>query len=243
MKGRSPVGQTCVDSGDAVMAASIEGNHESAAELVAKAHGETGLSVVVGGSHDHGYSHLLGIARTLGFPAKKPKLGCINIDAHLDVRTAKPFITSGSPFYLALESGVLDPSRFVEFGIQSHCNSDELWKYVEKHEVAVVELRELRQGKAIKAFEKALERVAAKSDAVVVSFDLDACAQAYAPGVSAPQAEGFSSREAIEMIELAGAHAKVCSLGIFELNPEHDVEQMTARLAATAAWHFIEAAL
>jgi formiminoglutamase/guanidinobutyrase len=198
---------------------------------------------VVGGSHDHGYSHLKGLALALGFPAKKPKIGCINIDAHLDLRSSKPVITSGSPFHLAIENGVLDPARFVEFGIQSHCNGPELWQYVEKKEIHVVELRELRHGKALKAFEKALERVAAKSDLIAISFDLDACAQAFAPGVSAPQAEGFTSAEAIEMMELAGAHAKVGSLGIFELNPEHDVEDMTARLAATAAWHFVETAL
>src|SRR5271154_260924 len=61
MKGRSPVLSTCTDAGDAVITQSIETNHEAAAALIARTH--AGLSVVVGGSHDHGYSHLLGIAR------------------------------------------------------------------------------------------------------------------------------------------------------------------------------------
>ena len=72
---------------------------------------------------------------------------------------------------------------------------------------------------------------------------MDAAASAFAPGVSAPQAEGFTASEMIEMMEIAGSEKKVVSLGIFELNPEHDLEDITARLAATVAYHFVEAAL
>jgi arginase family enzyme len=43
------------------------------------------------------------------------------------------------------------------------------------------------------------------------------------------------------MMEIAGAEARACSLGIFELNPDHDGDGRTARLAATAAWHYVAA--
>lgn len=36
---------------------------------------------------------------------------------------------------------------------------------------------------------------------------------------------------------------KVLSLGIFELNPLHDTENKTARLAATSAFHFLQHAI
>ncbi|MGZ3688347.1 MAG: arginase family protein, partial [Bdellovibrionota bacterium] len=70
-------------------------------------------------------------------------------------------------------------------------------------------------------------------------LDLDAAAEAVAPGVSAPQPEGFSGGEILEMCELAGAAKKVVSLGIFELNPSHDRDDQTARLAAASAYHFL----
>ena len=57
------------------------------------------------------------------------------------------------------------------------------------------------------------------------------------------RAKKLSSREVVAMMEVAGAHSKVRSLGIFELNPEHDVADSTARVAATCAYHFIEATL
>ncbi len=71
-----------------------------------------------------------------------------------------------------------------------------------------------------------------------MSLDLDALASAYAPGVSAPQSEGFTAMDVMEMMEFAGGQKKCISLGIFELNPEHDSDRRTAQLAATLAYHW-----
>ena len=139
---------------------------------------------------------------------KRLRLGCINIDAHLDVRQPDPLVTSGSPFYLAVESGVLDSSRLIEFGIQSHCNAPALWDYADRKKIQIVPFSKLRGGKAARSFEHSLGLLAARCDAIVVSLDLDAAAHAYAPGVSAPQAEGFTSSDVIEFAELAGRARK-----------------------------------
>lgn len=174
---------------------------------------------------------------------EKLRLGCVNIDAHLDVRKPSPQIGSGSPFYLALESGLLEPKDFVEFGIQSHCNSPELWDFVEQRKVKVVPFENLRHGQAIVHFRNILKKLAAKCDAVVVSLDLDAACESVAPGVSAPQPEGFSATDLMEMVECAGEEPKVVSLGLFELNPEHDQGDRTSRLAAVLVDHFVARAL
>jgi formimidoylglutamase len=237
MKGRVPVRETLWDTGDVgEIGSEVAANHQKATEQVRESARASSVSVVVGGGHDHGFSHLRGIAEL--FPGSS--VGCINIDAHLDVRKAEPEITSGSPFYLALESGLLKPQHFIEFGIQSHCNGPELWEYCEARNVEVVSFDRVRGWKAVMAFKAALNRLCGECDVVVISLDLDAAAAAYAPGVSAPQAEGFSASEIIEMMEEAGRHEKVVSLGIFELNPELDIDERTARLAATSAWHFVE---
>ena len=130
----------------------VGANHRKAADSIREGHGSAGLSVIVGGGHDDGYSHLLGISEALQVESPRLRLGCMNIDAHLDVRKPFPLITSGSPFYLALESGILHPKRFVEFGIQSHCNSPDLWKYVESKKVSVIPFNQIRGGKAIGSF-------------------------------------------------------------------------------------------
>lgn len=240
-KGREGVLESMTDRGDAgPLGPRVEDGHRQAADAIAAAQASVkGPSVVVGGSHDYGFPHLQGVARA----TRAKILGCLNIDAHLDVRKPSPQITSGSPFYLALEAGVIAPEHFIEFGIQAHCNSKELWAYIESKGSKVVPLEALRRGKAVPAFREALDSLSDVCDAVVVSLDLDAAAQCFAPGVSAPQAEGFSSSELVEFCEIAGNSRAVRSLGIFELNPEHDVDQRTARLAATCAYHFVAHAL
>lgn len=238
LNGRASVHSLCHDLGDGLEPTDdVVQTHRLLTERMAGAHATHELSVLVGGSHDHGYPHLRGLREA--HPGKR--IACINIDAHLDVRKPSPLITSGSPFYLAIEEGVIEPQRLVEFGIQAHCNAQTLWDYAEKKKVPVIPMEKLRRGKAVTAFEAALKKLSSKSDVVAISLDLDAIAAAHAPGVSAPQAEGFTGGEVVEMMEIAGRNPKVRSLGIFELNPEHDVEDKTARLAATAAWHFVAA--
>ncbi len=243
-KGQGQVLSSLLDLGDlSGFGPEVAKNHSIASAEIASAHQRTGLSVVVGGGHDHGYSHLHGIRAALQSKKSKLKLGCINIDAHLDVRKAEPVITSGSPFYLAIENKVIDPSLMIEFGIQAHCNGPELWEYISKKKVSVVPFEKLRHGKAAAVFSQTLKKLRSRCDAIVISLDIDAAAAAFAPGVSAPQAEGFSPSDVIEMMETAGTDKKVASLGIFELNPIFDLDDRTSRLAATAAYHFIDHAL
>lgn len=247
LKGRDPVASSLIDCGNCgPITTEIEKNHRIAAELVRNGHRSSGLSVVVGGGHDHGYSHLLGVFQALalaGPEGRKPRLGCINIDAHLDVRKPNPLITSGSPFYLAIQSEILDPKDFVEFGIQSHCNGPELWEFIGQNGIKVVPFEDLRHGRAIVQFKTVLKKMSTQCDAIVLSLDLDAVSECHAPGVSAPQTEGFSTTDILEMMEYAGELPRVVSLGLFELNPEHDSASKTARLAATAAYHFVARAL
>jgi formiminoglutamase len=217
----------------------VETNHRGAAALVREAASGADRTVVVGGGHDHGYSHLLGIHQFLG-PGKK--LGCINIDAHLDVRKPAPKISSGSPFYLALEAGLLEGPHLTEFGIQTQCNGPDLWRYAQQKNINIIEFDSCRHSEAILNFTQSLEKLARQVDAIVISVDLDSVAEAFAPGVSAPQSEGFFPSELIEFCEIAGVNEKVLSLGIFELNPLHDLGNRTARLAATCAFRYLEKA-
>lgn len=235
LKGPSGLQLADGDAGDAMPPHAIA--------AVAKLQAACDVTLVVGGGHDHGYTQLAGVAETLKQRNQGARLGCINIDAHLDVRKPPSMdaLLSGSPFYAAIETGVLAPERFIEFGIQDHCNSPELWQYAAQRKLEIVPFAKLRDGRAAAAFADCLKRLATTCDAIVVSLDLDAAAEAYAPGVSAPQAEGFTSSEIVRLCEIAGETAQVCSLGIFELNPEHDLSDRTSRLAATGAFHFLRA--
>jgi formiminoglutamase len=194
-------------------------------------------SIVVGGGHDHGFTHLKALYDGSG---KNHRLGCINIDAHYDLRKPSPTISSGSPFYLALQAGILEPKNLIEFGIQPQSNSADLADFAKSKKIETYEFSALRNGRSVAAFKKVLSKLSSRVNEVVISLDLDSFAQAYAPGVSAPQAEGFTPSDVFEMLTLARKNKKVKSLGIFELNPLHDVHEATARLAAHCAFMFFQ---
>ncbi|MGE4232486.1 MAG: arginase family protein [Bacteriovoracia bacterium] len=214
---------------DVNLGKSIEFAHDSLVSNISTAYEKKLFPVVIGGGHDFGYPHVSAVTQRFGVK----NVALINVDAHLDVRpVAGGVITSGSPFYLALENKKIIPNNFVEFGIQSHCNDIELANYLRKKKVKVVSLKEARKKNLVKAFEQILARFSKKK--VVVSIDLDAVAMAFCPGVSAPQADGLTSQELLEICEISGKSKVVVSVGFFELSPILDENNKSIRLAATA---------
>jgi arginase family enzyme len=233
------VAHVMVEMGD-----DLSANHHQAADDTRSLIDQMDLSqdvlLAVGGGHDYAYPWLK------AFAENKPeglRIACLNIDAHFDLRPYQPTMTSGSPFRRLIEEKLMNPALFVEFGVQAHCNSAALFQYAEDQGMSVIPFESLRNGNAVEGFRESLQMLHEKSDMILISLDLDAISFAFAPGVSAPQAEGFTSSEVFQMLEIAGSDKKVTSLGIFELAPALDTQDLTSRLAAQAAWHFLSAKL
>jgi formiminoglutamase len=213
----------------------IEENYRGASLAVKESHAKSEFVIGVGGGHDYAYAWIKGLAEA--FPKKR--IGCINLDAHFDLRDYSGGMTSGSPFRRLIDEKILKGPNLIEFGIQDHCNVPELWKYARKNKVKIIEFEKLRNGKALTQFKLALTALRKNCDVIFLSVDLDAMSVAFCPGVSAPQGEGFTGGELYQMLEIAGADRKVASLGIFELSPPLDQAGYTSKVAAQAAWHFL----
>jgi arginase len=65
-----------------------------------------------------------------------------------------------------------------------------------------------------------------------ISFDMDAVDPLEAPGVGTPWPGGLTYREAHLAMELLAATGLVSSMEVVEVNPIHDHENRTAKLAA-----------
>lgn len=213
---------------------------EASLDALIQAQSQAKRLLVIGGGNDHAWSQVTALKRA----HPHARIGCINIDAHLDLRplTREGQVTSGSPFRLLLEDGIIRAEDLVEFGIQRHCNAPELFEFARQKKVECIFWDDLRARAAEEpiahSFARELTKLARRVDWVAVCLDLDAVSQSDAPGVSAPAAEGLSAREAVEMVRVAAQNAQVPSLGVYELNPDHDESGRTARLTATLAWHW-----
>lgn len=77
----------------------------------------------------------------------------------------------------------------------------------------------------------ALARVTDGTDALHVSFDLDAVDPALAPGVGTPVKGGLDLREAHTIMELIAASKRMTSMEVVEVNPILDERNRSAVLA------------
>ena len=240
LKGKMPILDCMLEGGSVSLGFDLESNYieaiEATKERFLRLNPKKDVFLSVGGSHDYAYVWIKALKEAL---PKGTRIACLNLDAHFDLREHLPVMTSGSPFRRLIEEKILDPKQLIEFGIQAHCNGPELWTYAKEKKIEIIPFETLRNGKAVLEFKKALARLKKSSDVILISLDLDALSFAFAPGVSAPQAEGFTASEVFQMLEHAGSDKKVTSLGIFELCPPLDIQNLTSRLAAQAAWHFL----
>ncbi|MBD2715255.1 arginase family protein [Microvirga sp. STR05] len=183
--------------------------------------------VVLGGSHDGSYSTVRGLFDAAG---SQPVSG-INLDAHADVKDKPGLISSGTPFGKLLREGFLDGSRFTEIGLHSNLNTFEDIEFLHQQQAHIVPLAHVQAEGMPLYMSRALSRAA--TSPAFVSFDVDGCAEAFAPAVSAPSADGFTPRQATEAAFLAGQKPEVRLFEVVEFNPIFDRDNQTARLAAT----------
>lgn len=235
-KGVATVQERFIDYGNvSPVTTGIAETHDKVARQITQAHTAGHYSLLIGGGHDYGYAQLKGLSKGL---TTGQTLGCINIDPHFDLRPCESKILSGSPFYMALTEGILEGRHLVEFGIQEFCNGPALWDYANNNHVQVYMREQMRFSNAEEQFGSALDTLSHQCDRIAISLDLDAVNMAYAPGVSAPNVEGFSPGEILGLLSKAATYPQVVSLGIYELNPRFDQDGHTARLATTAAFTF-----
>ncbi|TGD82497.1 arginase family protein [Hymenobacter wooponensis] len=201
-------------------------NHQTIRQELARLLGQYPRVIVLGGSHDGTYSTVRGL-----FDAHTGQaVSGINLDAHADVKDKPDIISSGTPFGKLLREGFLTGERFTEIGLHSNLNTWEDIDFLHQQGAHIVPLAHVQADGMPEYMNRALRRLEGPA---FVSFDMDGCAEAYAPAVSAPSADGFTPRQATEAAFLAGRSERVQLFEVVEFNPIFDRDNQTARLAAT----------
>ncbi|PCH77358.1 MAG: formimidoylglutamase [Flavobacteriaceae bacterium] len=190
--------------------------------------------IAIGGGHDMSYGHFMGIWDAVKNTDKK-KVGIINFDAHFDLRPVEGRPNSGTPFNqiikeLRAEGQEVD---YFAIGIQQQSNTRELFEIAKKKNVSYAINYECEStSHEMNVLKDRLTDFIAKNDAIYITVDMDAFSSAYAPGVSAPSALGFTPYFLFKMLDFLFASKKVISCDIAELNPSLDRDNVTATLVA-----------
>jgi guanidinopropionase len=209
----------------------LEGAHEEIGRFYDRVAAAGLVLVSCGGDH----SVTLPILRALG---RDRPVGLIQIDAHAD--TGDDYLGSrfhhGAPFRRAAEEGVLDPKRTVQIGIRGGVNDRDVWSFSHESGMRVIYMHEIP--------EMGLDAVIAEARRVVgdgptyLSFDIDACDPAYAPGTGTPEFGGFTALEAQRIVRgLSGVN--FIGGDMVEVAPPFDPSGNTALLGATVMFEIL----
>jgi agmatinase len=143
-------------------------------------------------------------------------LHVLHLDAHGDLYDNyenNPF-SHASPFARVMEKGLIN--SLTQVGIRT-LNTHQL-EQAEKFKVKIIEMKDFNM-----SFIKDLK------GPLYISLDIDVLDPAFAPGISHHEPGGMTSRELISIIQ--NIEAPIVGADIVELNPNRDVNNMTAMVA------------
>ena len=207
---------------------------------------EGALPISLGGDHSLAAGS---VAAAAAFQRRKGKaLGLIWVDAHGDMNTpassesgnvhGMPLaaLLGRDPIELAQFAGDLPavlPRHTVLVGIR---NLDEREKeMVRSSKVHVFTMKEVDRLGMAEVMERAIALASRGTGGFHVSFDLDVCDPAIAPGVGTPVKGGLSYREAHVAMEMVAESGRLTSLDLVELNPTLDLRNTTAEFGTELA--------
>ena len=189
------------------------------------------MPLSAGGDHSVTYPVLQGIA------ADRP-VAVIHIDAHTD--TWGEFYGSkfhhGAPFRLAVEDGLIDPTKMIQIGIRGGQNTMEGLDFSRSSGMRVVMMDEFS--------EIGVEKVIAEARRVVgdaptyLSFDVDGIDPVFTPGTGTPEVGGLTTVESLRLLRgLRGLD--FIGGDVVEVAPPFDQSGGTALVGATLMFEML----
>jgi agmatinase len=224
---------TGVDYGDLnVLPGYIKDTYEAVAEEMKLFVDNDVIPVVIGGDHSVTVPQLRALCEKHG------PVALVHFDAHLD--TAESYFgkkyTHGTPFSRAYDEGLLIPEKTIQIGMRG--------TYYGKHSMEESTGRGFTVISADEALDMGLDNVIklihkkVGATKVFVTFDIDACDPAYAPGTGTLIPGGFTSREAMKLIRgLDGLN--FIGFDVVEVLPDLDPSNITSCLASNIVFEYL----
>ncbi|AZA62305.1 formimidoylglutamase [Chryseobacterium indoltheticum] len=214
----------------------LENTQNELAKNVSKVLLKGGKSLVLGGGHEVTFGHYRGVKTAF----QEQKIGIINFDAHFDNRQPQDGVgvSSGTGFWQIAQEGEINS---LHIGIQRNSNTLKLFDTAHQFGMKYILADELFFENLPSIYERVNE-LAESVDFLYVTICMDVFNAAIAPGVSASAYNGiFADSAFMHLYRHILKNEKLIALDIAEVNPSFDIQDHTARLAASLAneWFMI----
>jgi agmatinase len=191
-----------------------------------------GHLIALGGEHGITLPLLRALTQRLGQP-----VALVHFDAHVDTWPDNfgQAYAHGSPFYHAINEGLVDPHRMIQIGIRSPVQKDVMDWTLSKG-VTVLSAQDVHTSSPT--------AIAAKIRDVVghvptyLTFDIDVLDPAFAPGTGTPEIGGLASWQAQAILRQL-KKIRFVGMDVVEVSPSFDVSEITALAAATMVWEYL----
>lgn len=233
-----PVSRPAWDAGNVVCEGDeLEAAHQALADKVYDCLTGGHFPFVLGGGHEVAYGSWSGLSHYLQVQSdasgSMPNIGIINFDAHFDLRPDSNGASSGTPFYQIAQQCQANnwPFSYCCLGVSEMSNTAALFRRADQLNVTYRKDSELDITRLTESTHL-LQQFMADCDQLYLTIDLDVLPAPVAPGVSAPAARGVGLEILEPLIETIVASGKLRLADLAEYNPEFDIDNRTARVAA-----------
>ncbi|MGO4707592.1 formimidoylglutamase [Chryseobacterium sp. 2TAF14] len=208
----------------------LENSQNELAKNVSKVLLKGGKSLVLGGGHEVTFGHYRGVKTAF----QEQKIGIINFDAHFDNRQPENGVgpSSGTGFWQIAQEGEINS---LHIGIQRNSNTLKLFDTAHQFGMKYILADELFFENLPSVYERVNE-LAESVDFLYMTICMDVFNASIAPGVSASAYNGiFADAAFMHLYRHILRNEKLIALDIAEVNPAYDIQDRTARLAASLA--------
>ncbi|MDR1155889.1 MAG: hypothetical protein LBL04_14375 [Bacteroidales bacterium] len=213
---------TVVDLGNLRTGKTLTDTYYGLRDVVSELYQRNIVTLLIGGTLDLFYGNYLAVE------GQKATLTSVAPQLRLPVRGAEKQPLNSLTFD---QAGV--PVHICNIGYQSYYVSQKDLDYFNDKHFEAYRLGEVREGNL-----RGSEPVIRDSDLLAIS--MDAVKYSDAPAASNASPNGFTGEEICQTAFFAGLSHRCRSLGIFDVIPQNDLQDITAKLAGQMAWYFIE---
>ncbi|HVY15066.1 MAG TPA: agmatinase [Rhodopila sp.] len=196
-----------------------------------------GHLIALGGEHGVTLPLLRALRTRLGQP-----LALLHVDAHVDTWPDNfgQAYAHGSPFYHAINEGLVDPKRMIQVGVRSPAQND-VTDWTRAQGVTILSAQDVHASTPAAVVGR-IRSVVGEAP-TYLSFDIDALDPAFAPGTGTPEIGGLASWQAQAILRGLGASrsgtVRFVGMDIVEVAPAYDHAEITALAAATLVWEYL----
>lgn len=164
-------------------------------------------------------------------------LGLVQFDAHTDTWAANfgQDLAHGTPFFHAIEEGLIDPKRCIQIGIRAPMEK-RFMDQARELGISIWPAEDVHIRGVVSAVQAIAEVVG--TEPTYLSFDIDGLDPAYAPGTGTPEIGGLHTWQARYLLR-GLAEIDFVGMDLVEVSPPHDHAEITALAGATMVWEYL----